>query len=65
MHAQAINERRQNHLLRRVILLGNALSMWAGITATTSEESKRLGDLLDAWDNALADVRKENKNKSL
>lgn len=61
-----VNSRRASDAnLTRLVVLGNCLSIWAGIQAVTPQEQKQLGDLLEAWDAALKDLREEKRNNLL
>lgn len=54
-------DRRTDHALRKLVILGNHLSMWAGRTPATPAETGELGELLEAWDKALLALRTERK----
>jgi hypothetical protein len=58
-------DRRKNRIQRNLVILGNHLSMWAGIPATTPEEKQRLANLLEAWDETLNTLRTEVQNNLL
>lgn len=60
-----MNERRSNHTIRNLVILGNHLSMWAGVPATTPREKEELMNLFDAWDSAIKNLRSEFANKAL
>lgn len=57
-----LTERRKNDSLRKIIVLGNCLSIWAGREAKTQEEAAELARLFEAWEMALTAVRKEKQN---
>lgn len=59
------NCQRKKALERRIVALGDCLSMWAGIPATTADEKRALSNLLTSWDNALKELRAEKKQNVL
>jgi len=54
-------ERRTDHALRELVILGNHLAMWAGRVPMTHAENTEMNRLLTAWDNALARLREARK----
>lgn len=58
-------ERRKNDALRRVVVLGNCLSLWAGREAKTQGEKDELARLFEAWEHALTALREEKRNTLL
>jgi hypothetical protein len=52
-------KRRLNHPLRNLILIGNFLSIKAGVEAQSPKERAEIGDLIEAWDRAVAELRTE------
>lgn len=54
-------ERRENAKLRRIVMLGNCLSLWAGVEPKTPEETQLLNDLFNSWEEVLGEIREEKK----
>ena len=49
--------RRKNPELRKLVVIGNLLTMWAGREPKTQPEREGLEDLFNAWETALKNIR--------
>lgn len=54
-------DRRTDHTLRKLVILGNHLAMWAGRTPSTPAEQIEVADLQGAWDRALSNLQTKRK----
>lgn len=56
-------EQRRNTALRRLIIAGNCLSLWAGRAAESSADHEELNDLFNAWEKAVEEIRQTADTK--
>lgn len=59
MNAPFNKEQRRNVALRRLVVAGNCLSLWAGRIPESSKEHAELEELFNAWEKAIQEIRQQ------